>query len=300
MAAIVALVGLFLVAMGLWGLISPVGLVRFTTRWQSRSSLWISTLLLLLFGVALWFAAPHAAHPVVFKVLAPACVAAMLLLAVARVRIEAFGSSLSARPSAFVLGFALTAVAVGAYVLWALLVPLISSIQDISNLATIAGIGIGATWAIYTWWHQESLRKIKENPGLEFGFSCSQESLPDGRVLVTVDCSVRNTGVWPIFPIVERASFRISTIPFEGETGFLEPDGRIEEGKVILCARDRQGMRLEPQTTTVFTAHYLAAPKCLYWVTFTLPSEILREDGTKWDWIRRRVIYVPERAKMDS
>jgi len=297
MVAIVALVAVFAVAMGLWGVIS----VGFTSRWQSRTSLWIAILLLFLFGVALCFAAPHAWHPVVFKVLAVVCVvAAVLLLAVGRARIQTFISWWSARPRAFVLGWALSALASGAYLLLALLVPHVSTIQDIYNLATIVGIGIGASWAIYTWLHQESLRKIKENPGLEFSFSCSQVALPDGRVFVTVDCSVRNTGVWPIFPVIEKASFRIGKIPADAATGFLKPDGRMEKEEEILCAPHREGMRLEPQTTTVFTAHYLAAQNCFYVITFTLPSEILRKDGTKWDWIKWHVIYVPVPTKAHS
>jgi hypothetical protein len=283
MIALVTLVALFVVAIGLWAVISPPGRGWLATRCQSQTGFWTAILFHLLFGVALWFSAPHARHPVVFQVLAVVVVAPLLVLAIARSRIQASASWWSARSSAFVFVWALVELVAGACVLLALIV---SSIQDASNLATIAGIVIGASWAIYTWRHQESLRNIKENPGLECSFSCSQIALPFERVLLTVDCSVRNTGVWPIFPVFERASFRIGRIPADAATGFLKPDGPVEEAEEWLCAPNRKGMRLEPQTNTVLPVHYLARPGYLYAVTFTLPSNILTEDGKPWDWTK--------------
>ena len=83
-------------------------------------------------------------------------------------------------------------------------------------------------WACFNWWHQqrlrreeEALRKQKEDPGIEIGFACRQDPLPGGRVLLTIDYPVRNTGVLPIWPNIKEAWFRIGKIPLASTTGFL-------------------------------------------------------------------------------
>jgi hypothetical protein len=172
------------------------------------------------------------------------------------------------------------------------------SITDIldnaSALATIVGVLIGGIWVFLTWRHQERLRKDKENPGLEIDFVCRQDPLPDGRVLLTVDYEVRNTGVLPIEPIITEASYGIGEIPLGTASGFLTRDLPVEMIK-IHCMPHRQEIRLEPNTATVFTAQYLAAPGQLYAVAFSLPSKELMKNGERWVWSKWRAIFVPGR-----
>jgi hypothetical protein len=55
-----------------------------------------------------------------------------------------------------------------------------------------------------------------------------------------------------------------------------------------------QGLRLEPNTDTVFTAQYLATPGRLYAVAFTLPSRIATKHAKPWEWSKWRAVYVPK------
>ena len=80
--------------------------------------------------------------------------------------------------------------------------PIAFSLQDAADLATVIGVISavgGGLWAVFTWRHdqrrrkaEEELRKQKEEPGLEFVLKCEMGPLPDGRVFLTIDCSVRN------------------------------------------------------------------------------------------------------------
>jgi hypothetical protein len=128
---------------------------------------------------------------------------------------------------------------------------------------------------------------------VEVGFACRQDPLPDGRVLLTIDFAVRNTGVLPIHPDMAGASYRVGRIPLTSATGFLTRDVAVEGEVEIQCAPHRVGLRLEPKTETIFTAQFLAMPGQLYAVSFTLPSEIPSKDGQPWTWGRWRAVYVP-------
>jgi hypothetical protein len=167
------------------------------------------------------------------------------------------------------------------------------SLQDAASIATIIAAAIAGPWALYTWWHQERLRRIKADPGVEVGFECTQDPLPDGRVLLTIDCAVRNTGVMPIFPEAEKASFRIGQLDSGGGTGFLTRNMPVGDRQEIVCGSRVQGLRVEPNTETIFTAHYLAMPGLLYGIMFTLPSQIFDKNGKPWKWTKWRVVYVP-------
>jgi hypothetical protein len=178
--------------------------------------------------------------------------------------------------------------------------PIAFSVQDWFNFATVVALASGL-WACFNWWHQqrlrreeEVLRKQKEDPGIEVGFACRQDPLPDGRVLMTIDYPIRNTGVLPIYPNIKEASFRIGQIPLASTTGFLTRNVPVNAEVEIPCAPHRKGLRLEPKTETVFTVQYLATPGHLYAVAFTLPSQSLTKDGEPWKWGRWRAIFVPK------
>jgi len=54
--SIVIAVSLFAAGMGVFGLASPAGMIRFVSIWQSKSGLWAASAIRLVFGIALWAA----------------------------------------------------------------------------------------------------------------------------------------------------------------------------------------------------------------------------------------------------
>jgi hypothetical protein len=66
-------------------------------------------------------------------------------------------------------------------------------------VASVAILGAGI-WGTLTWWRQERLRKEKEEPGFECSMECSQSTLPDGDILLSIDVVTMNTGVLPLRP----------------------------------------------------------------------------------------------------
>jgi hypothetical protein len=65
---IVIAVSIFAAGMGSFGLTSPAAVIRFVSRWQSKSGLWAASAIRLAFGIALRGAAAASRYPAVFKV----------------------------------------------------------------------------------------------------------------------------------------------------------------------------------------------------------------------------------------
>ncbi len=116
------LLGVFTLLMGVWGVLVPARLADFVIRFGSKSGLWVAAGIRLVFGLALWFAAPASRAPLLLQVLGVlALVAAVVLpfLGVERFkRLIDWWTALSPNAMRF---NSLFAVAVGAAILWALL-----------------------------------------------------------------------------------------------------------------------------------------------------------------------------------
>jgi uncharacterized protein YjeT (DUF2065 family) len=116
------LLGVFTLLMGVWGVLVPARLADFVIRFGSKSGLWFAAGIRLVFGLALWFAAPASRAPLLLQVLGVlALVAAVVLpfLGVERFkRLIDWWTALSANAMRV---NSLFAVAVGAAILWALL-----------------------------------------------------------------------------------------------------------------------------------------------------------------------------------
>ena len=180
--------------------------------------------------------------------------------------------------------------------------PLALTLSDAANLATIfstlitlVATVIGAVWVVHTWRRQErlrteneilqthlrkekealdarlrkeeeDLRQQKENPGLEIHFACQQHPLPDGRILLTLDYAVRNTGVIPIYPDITKASYSIGEIPLDSVSGFLTRSVSVE-GKVEIpcrpvlvdCVLSRRPKRFSLPNTWPLRAIFMAS-----------------------------------------
>ena len=117
---IVSVFSLLITALGVWGMLSPAGLLGFVARWQFRWELWISTLLRLVFGLALWFVAPVSRFPVALQALGVVSIVAggaLPFMGVAR--FQALVTWWCAQPAGFTQVWAASAAAVGLFVLWA-------------------------------------------------------------------------------------------------------------------------------------------------------------------------------------
>jgi hypothetical protein len=157
-------------------------------------------------------------------------------------------------------------------------------------VASLAIVG-GSVWAASLWMHQEELREIKENPGVRATLSCKQTPLGNGSVLLSLNCTVRNTGVTPIFPDAKRGSFQIGRLDSDIKDQFLATERLGQKVAEIGIPERLWHVRLEPNTDTTFTAYYAAAPGYLYSILFTLP-DTSKSGAEPWLWKKWRVIHV--------
>jgi hypothetical protein len=166
-----------------------------------------------------------------------------------------------------------------------------SSYDETYKLVASVAIFGAAVWGVLTWCRQERLRKQKEEPGFECSMECSQSTLPDGDVLLSIDVVTMNTGVLPLRPATKQASISIKAVNSQTSETFIEEEVDARRD-VVFPAADRDDMRLEPGTRTVFSGFYKAKANHLYAVEFDLPA---RKDGQGWHWKKRRVVYVSDK-----
>lgn len=114
--------GVFTLLMGVWGVLVPSRLSAFVTRFGSQRGLWLAAAIRLVFGLALWFAAPASRAPLLLQVLGVVALLAAVILPFMGVerfkRLIDWWTKLSPNAMRF---NSLFAVAVGAAILWALL-----------------------------------------------------------------------------------------------------------------------------------------------------------------------------------
>lgn len=116
------LLGVFSLLMGVWGVLVPSRLADLVTRFGSKGGLWVAAAIRLVFGLALWFAAPASRAPLLLQVLGVIALVAAVVLPFMGVdrfkRLIDWWTGLS--PTAMRFN-SLFAIAFGAAVLWALL-----------------------------------------------------------------------------------------------------------------------------------------------------------------------------------
>jgi hypothetical protein len=120
MNGIVALVAVFMLGLGLYGLISPQRLAGFVSLWRSERGLWTAAAMRILFGVALWLAAPASKAPLVLRILAVVTLAAGSALPF--LGVERFTAMLDwwlGRPVEWLRAWLGLAAGLGAFLLWA-------------------------------------------------------------------------------------------------------------------------------------------------------------------------------------
>jgi hypothetical protein len=116
---IVSVVSIFIVGMGVLGLVSPARMVSFVSRWQSKTGLWVAFIVRLGLGISLWLVAPTSRAPVVLQVLAIVSVVSALVLPLIGVsRFKSMLSWWSNRSPGFMRMWSAVAVVVGVFILW--------------------------------------------------------------------------------------------------------------------------------------------------------------------------------------
>ncbi len=120
MQMVVIVLSVFLIGVGLYGLVLPDGLVKYARAFQRGPGVWGGFLLRAVFAVALWFAAPTSATPTVFRVSAVLVGLGAIVLPV--LGNERFGQvvdwGVGLKPG-ILRGVSLFVTAAGTFLLWA-------------------------------------------------------------------------------------------------------------------------------------------------------------------------------------
>jgi len=119
---IVVLVGLFATGIGAAGIAYLDRVRAFIAPWISPAGLWSAAGLRLVFGVALWFAAPASRTPLAFQILAAIALTAAVLLPL--LGLERFKRLLAwwlAQSAALQRAWLAASAAFGAFLLWSAL-----------------------------------------------------------------------------------------------------------------------------------------------------------------------------------
>jgi hypothetical protein len=108
-----------MLAMGVFGLLDPAGLIRFAERWRDRERLQAAGLLRLTFAAALALAAPGSRAPLVLQGLALITgVSGLVLLLLPHERSLALLSRWLEQTRGFWRGWAAFAAVTGAFLIW--------------------------------------------------------------------------------------------------------------------------------------------------------------------------------------
>ncbi len=105
---------------GLWGLMTPATLRAFLSRWQTRGGLWAGAALRLVFGLALWSAAPLSRFPAALQAVGGLFVVAGVALPfIGLARFRRMVAWWLEKPPGFIRVWALTTLALGVFFVWA-------------------------------------------------------------------------------------------------------------------------------------------------------------------------------------
>ena len=116
------LLGVFVLLMGVWGVLAPTRLIDFVTRFGSQGGLWFAAGIRLVLGLAHWFAAPASHAPLLLQVLGVlALIAAVVIPFMGVDRFKALIDWWTKLSPAAIRFNCLFAVAFGAVILWALM-----------------------------------------------------------------------------------------------------------------------------------------------------------------------------------
>jgi hypothetical protein len=116
------LLAVFTLLMGAWGVLAPSRIVDFANRFSTQGGLWFAAGVRIVFGLALWFAAPASHAPLLLQVLGAITLVAGVILPF--IGVDCFKALLDwwTKLSPTAMRFSCVfAVVFGAAILWALL-----------------------------------------------------------------------------------------------------------------------------------------------------------------------------------
>lgn len=122
LALVVALAAFYFAWLGILGLASPAQLIEFISHWQSRTGLWLAAIVRLLFGLALWGAAPQSRATVALQILAVLSVlGAVAVPLLGAPRFTALLSWWAGHSARVMRAWSILPVALGMFILWAVI-----------------------------------------------------------------------------------------------------------------------------------------------------------------------------------
>ncbi len=105
---------------GVWGIVKPASLLAFLARWQTREGLWAGAALRLIFGLALWFAAPLSRFPTALQVVGVIFVVAGIAMPfIGLARFTSMVAWWLNKPPSFTRVWSVVTLALGVFFVWA-------------------------------------------------------------------------------------------------------------------------------------------------------------------------------------
>ena len=109
-----------LIGFGLWGILSPVTLLAFLSRWQTRGGLWTGAILRLIFGLALWSVASLSHFPTTLQVVGVIFVVAGIAMPfIGLARFKSMVAWWLNKPPSCTRIWAVATLALGVFFVWA-------------------------------------------------------------------------------------------------------------------------------------------------------------------------------------
>ena len=109
-----------LIGFGFWGILKPASLLAFLSRWQTREGLWAGAAFRLIFGLALWSAAPLSRFPAILQVVGVIFVVAGIAMPfIGLARFKRMVVWWLQKPPAFTRVWAAVTLALGGFFVWA-------------------------------------------------------------------------------------------------------------------------------------------------------------------------------------
>ena len=120
MVFLVIAFGGLLIGFGVWGIIAPATLLAVFSRWQTREGLWAGAAIRLIFGLALWFAAPLSRIPTTLQVVGVIfVVGGMALPFIGLARFKSMVAWWLKKPPSFTRIWSVATLALGVFFVWA-------------------------------------------------------------------------------------------------------------------------------------------------------------------------------------
>lgn len=113
-------IAVLIVGFGVWGIISPATLLTFLSRWQTREGLWAGAAIRLMFGLALWSAAPLSRVPTTLQVVGVIFVVAGIAMPfIGLARFKSMVAWWLNKPPSFTRIWAAATLVLGVFFVWA-------------------------------------------------------------------------------------------------------------------------------------------------------------------------------------